>query len=453
MTRDSLPPGPRAPAFWQLVRWIREPIPFLLECRQRYGACFTVRFPNLPPYVLFSEPEAIQEIFLADPDVLQAGKAHGVLRPLLGDYSLLTLDGERHRRHRRLMTPPFHGQRMHAYAAALRDVTHREIERWPVGEPFPIHLRMQSITLEIMLRAVFGLMEGPRLTEVRERVLRLITFIGNPRGLGAGLAWWLQRDLGLLTPWQAMLRARRDVMETLLDEMTRRRASGADGTDILSLLLSARDDDGQPMTDAEVLDELVTMIFAGHETTATALAWCFHRLLGDPAVMGRVMDELHRVAGTGPLEPQRASDLVYLDATIKETLRVNPILAQVGRRVTRPMRIGGRDLPAGVHAVTSIYLTHHNPTVWPDPERFVPERFLGIKPSPYAWLPFGGGTRHCLGMSFALYEMRLILAETLLSVRLRSASRRGTRPVRRGITFAPWGGTPVVVEGRAGGGA
>lgn len=369
---------------------------------------------------------------------------------LLGDYSLLTLDGERHRHHRRLMTPPFHGQRMQAHAAAVQEVTHREIERWPVGAPFPIHLRMQRITLEVMLRAVFGPAEGPRATELRKRVLRLVTFIGHPRGLGAGLALWLQRDLGVLTPWGAMVRAKRDVMETLRYEVTSRRAAGANGADVLSLLLSARDDAGQPMTDVEVLDELVTLIFAGHETTATALAWCFHHLLDDVAVMARVMEELRHVAGTRPLEAHRAGELVYLDATIKEALRLNPILAQVGRRLTRPMCIGGRDLPAGVQATSSIYLTHHNPAVWPDPERFLPERFLGAKPSPYAWLPFGGGTRHCLGMSFALYEMRLILAETLLHLRLRPALGPRTRPVRRGITFAPSRGMPVVVEGRAG---
>ena len=450
VARRALPPGPGAPAVWQLVRWIRDPIPFLLECRDRYGSCFTIRFPQMPPYILFSDPRAIQDIFVADPDVLRAGQTHAAaLRPFLGNNSLLTLDGERHRRHRRLLAPPFHGERMHAYGEVIRDTASRDIRAWPVGRLIAMRAAMQRITLDVMLRCVFGHAREETIAAVRDSVVGLLGFVGNPRALAAGLALWLQRDLGPLTPWRRMLRAKREFEAALLAEMTRRRAAGAGGPDILSLLVAARDEADQPMTDEEILDELKTLLFGGHETTATALAWCTHYLLAEPAIMNRVVEELRHAIDRHGLDSLHAAAMPYLDATIKETLRLMPILPLVGRHVTQPVRVGDLDVPAGVNVMPCISLTHRNPAVWTDPDRFIPDRFLDAKPSPYAFLPFGGGSRRCIGMSFALHEMRIVLAEMLARVRLKPVAGYRATVVRRGLTLAPSGGVPVVVEAHA----
>jgi cytochrome P450 len=445
-----LPPGPPIPRLLQMLYWIRRPIPFMEDCTRTYGDCFTIGFPALPgtplrsrrpTFVFFSHPEAIREIFTGPEETLRAGEANAFLEPLLGAHSLLLLDGTRHLHERRMMQPPFHGERMQAYGEIMRDITARVVADWTIGRPFPIHAEMQRITLDVILRTVFGVDDGPRLVELRDLLTRLLAFAANP------FVMLVQLDLGPLSPWGRLVRLGRRVDEILYAEIARRRATGPEGrADILSLLVAARDERGEPMTDAQLRDEMFTLLVAGHETTATSLAWAFHHVLERPAVHERILDEIARVTGGGPLEPRHVAQLEYLDATVKETLRLNPILPVVGRRLQEPMRIGGRDLPAGVIATPCIYLTHRRPDLWPSPDRFDPERFLRARPSPYEFLPFGGGVRRCLGMAFALYEMRTVLATVLSRTALRAAPGHTVRVVRRSITLAPSSGMPVVLE-------
>ncbi|MGH7962509.1 MAG: cytochrome P450 [Candidatus Binatia bacterium] len=443
----TLPPGPKLPALLQVLRWIRQPIPFMEDCVRRYGDCFTLRFPGYPPVVFFTDPEAVKEIFTGDPEQLRAGQANAVLESLLGPHSLLLLDGARHRRQRRLMMPPFHGERIQLYGAVMREITDRSIESWPLGRPFPIHSQMQGITLDVILRTVFGIDEGADLARLRDRLTHLLSIAAAHPLLQIP---WLQIDLGPLTAWRRLMQVSREVDHILFAEFARRRATGHAGrTDVLTMLLEARDETGQPMSDAELRDEMITLLLAGHETTATSLAWVFHRILQHPDVLEKLRAELRQVIGSGPVTPQHLAKLEYLDATLKETQRLNPIIPLVGRRLQQPQRIGGRDLPAGAVAAPCIYLTHRRPDLWPDPERFAPERFLAKRPSPYEFFPFGGGVRHCLGAAFATYEMKIVIAQVLSRVALHAAPGYTVRIVHRTVTFAPSEGMPVVLDRRA----
>jgi cytochrome P450 len=430
----ALPPGPASPSIVQGLHYALRPAGFFAACSGRFGETFTLRLPVAPStVVMFTNPEAIRQIFGGDEEDLRGGESSAALRPILGAGSILALDGKRHERQRRLMMPPFHGERMLAYGDTMRAVTARTMERWPIGQSFPIHREMRAITLEVILRTVFGA-EGARLDELRtllERYARVAT----------KLIWlWppLQVDLGPLSPWGRLVRLRRDLDAFLFAEFARRRAEGVGGReDVLSLLLAARDENGEPMSDEELRDQMMTLLFAGHDTTATSLAFAFHNVLRHPDVLERLRADVAQ----GRAE--------YVEATAKETLRLNPIVSEVGRVLARPMHIGGWDLPAGVAATPCIYLTHRRPDLWPEPERFDPERFIGRRPSPYEFFPFGGGVRRCLGMAFALYEMKIVLAEVLSRVELRFATGYRMQQVRRSITLAPSRGMPVVVARRA----
>jgi cytochrome P450 len=438
MTTATLPPGPTLPPLVQALQFAFRALPFFETCRRRYGDCFTIRMPFGPPYVLFTTPATVREIFTGDDDELRAGEANVVLRPLLGVNSLLFLDGDRHARERRLMLPPFHGERMLAYADTMRAITDDALDGWPVGRPFPVHPEMQAITLEIILQTVFGL-EADTLAILRDLLRRWIASALNP-----ALLWpRLQVDFGRVSPWGRLVRLKREIDALLLAEIARRRETGAaERGDVLSLLLAARDEDGRPMRDEELLDEMITLLVAGHETTATALAWTVHHLLANPDVLAACRAEARAFSGG-------FAQLPLLDAVVKETLRLNPVITEVGRRLTRPMRIGGRDIPAGVAVGPCIYLVHRRPDVWSDPERFDPARFVGTRPSPYEFLPFGGGSRRCLGMAFALYEMKVVLATVLARAELAPTRGYRMKVVRRSITMAPSRGMPVVVTARA----
>jgi cytochrome P450 len=437
----KLPPGPRLPALFQAISLWRRPLELIADSAKRFGDCFTLRLPGMPPQVLFSHPDAVREIFTAEPEELRAGEANVVLAPILGRNSLLVLDGGRHLRERRLMQPPFHGERMRFYGDLMAEVADRVIEGWPRGRAFPVHAEMQAITLDVILRAVFGLDQEEKLPRLRRLLTRLVSSATNP----ALIVSWARVDLGPASPWGRFRRLRGEVDAFLLAEVAERRRAGTGGRrDILSMLVDARDEGGEPMGDAELCDQMITLLLAGHETTATALAWTLHRVLSNPAVLDRVRPP---VGGDGAAAATEAPGrLEYLDATIKETLRLNPILDAVGRKLARPTRIGGWDLPAGVVAAPSIFLVHRRPDVWPDPERFSPERFLAARPGPYEFLPFGGGVRRCLGMAFALYEMRIVLDRVLARAKLRLAPGYRARTVLRSITLAPSQGMPVILD-------
>jgi cytochrome P450 len=439
---DALPPGPDAPPLLQALRWVQWPLPLLDECARCYGDTFTLRLPQSPPIVLFSQPDAIKTIFTGDEESLRAGEANFRLEPILGRHSLLILDGREHLRERRLLQPPFHGDRMLAYGAVMQDIAAAAVARWPEGRPFPLHPEMQGVTLDVILRTVFGLDEGATKRELRAALIDLLSLGSNGQTLLAA-----QQSNGTRAGVVGRFYAARDRVDRLLHaEIAARRRIDASGRgDILSLLVQARYDDGEPLEDRALRDELMTMLLAGHETTATALAWAVSHVLADRDVQAAVLDELGR-AGSRPIDPQRAVKLEYLDAVCRETLRLTPIVPLVGRRLTRPMQIGGIDLPAGVVASPCIYLAHRRAERWPEPERFRPERFLESKPTPYEFLPFGGGVRRCLGMAFALVEMKIVLAEIFGRTELRSAPGYQVRVVRRSVTLAPSEGMPVVME-------
>ncbi len=447
--RHLLPPGPSTPPLLLTLRFARQPRALLDDCAARWRECFTLRLMWGRTTVLFSNPGAVREIYQADGDGLHAGAVmRDILGPLLGEHSLLMLDGPTHLRERRLMTPPLHGERMQAYGELMRDITERVLDRWPIGRPFPIHHEMQAITLDVIMRAVFGVDEGPRLDALRERIVEFLALADSPSAAFL-LIPYARLELGGLTPWGRFVRRRAAVDELLFAEIAQRRAAGTAGrTDILSLLLDARDDAGRGLNDRELRDEMFTLLMAGHETTATSLAWVFHALLQRPDVLERVHAELDAVVGDGPLAPEHVSRLLYLDAVVKETARLTPVAPFTSRLLTRPARIGGHDLPAGVAVAPCIYLTHRRPDVWPDPLRFDPDRFVEGRPAPYTFFPFGGGVRRCIGAAFASYEMKVVLATVLRRLALRIAPGYRLRVVRRAVTDAPSEGMPVVVTAR-----
>jgi cytochrome P450 len=441
-----------------IVRWYRSPIGMLETLSAKHGNTFALQIPRQDePMVIFAEPAAVKEIWNGDPEVLRAGEANIILRSALGRHSLLLLDGAEHLRERRLMLPPFHGDRMKAYATTMREVTQREIDQWPIGKAFAVHGSMQAITLDVIMRTIFGVSEGKELDELRDALVRYTT-LGTSK-LGTAILLLTPPDyaekiqdlaahgLGRLLPWAKIVRAQRDTDRLVRHVIAeRRRENTAGRTDVLSMLLEARDEQGNPMTDDELRDEMLTLLLAGHETTATTLAWVLHHLLANPSWLARVQAEAREV-GAENIDKQ-LDKLVLIDATIKETLRMTPIVPMVARRLAKPVTIAGRDLPAGAVAAASIYLVHHRGDLWPEPNKFDPGRFVGKKADPTHYFPFGGGTRRCLGMAFASYEMKIVLATILANVDLTRASGPPSRLVRRGITLAPSDGMRLVVQRR-----
>jgi cytochrome P450 len=442
---SELPPGPRTPALVQSLRYAFNPYKAIRRSMEQWPAPVTVKAFGQGTMVVFTEPEAIKEIFTDDGETLRSGEATA---PILGWKSILLLDGARHLRERRLMGPPFHGERMHVYGELMREIADRTIDRWPVGRPFPIHKEMQAITLDVMLRAVFGVDEGAVFARLRDRLARFLALADRPSAAFLSFAPF-QFELGGLSPWGRFGRGRAALHEVLREEIARRRAEGtASRTDILSLLVDARDEDGAPMRDEELLDEMFTLLMAGHETTATSLAWLFHNVLPRPDVLEKLRAELARVTGGEPVRAEHVPQLEYLEAVMKESARVTPVATNVIRRVHGPARIGGVDLPAGISVSAGIYATHHRADLWPDPDRFDPERFVGARPTPNTYFPFGGGVRRCLGAAFATYELKIVLAEVLSRAELRIADRYRMRPVLRAVTIAPSRGMPVVMDRR-----
>lgn len=441
----GLPPGPSAPPALQLYQFVTRPIPYLTRARAEHGDCITLRLFGLPPVVQFCRPEHVREVFTGSGDDFHAGKANAVLEPILGPHSVLLLDGPRHMEQRRLLLPPFRGERMAAYAEVMAEVTERAMASWPVGRPLSMHAQTQAITLEIILRTVFGVSEGEETASLRDLLTALTREVGSPFALVTPL----HVDLGRFSQWGRVRRLLAEVHAQLGRRIRARRAEGrADRDDILSMLLEATHEDGSPMRDEEIRDELMTLLLAGHETTATGLAWAFHRLSLHRDVHARVSEELDAVLGADA-DPTRVRELPLLDAVARETLRIHPVISGVGRVLQAPARVGGYELPRGVMAAVSVYNTHFHERTWPDPHRFSPERFLERKPTPYEWVPFGGGIRRCIGMAFALYEMDVVLATVLSRFTVEPAPGVTIRTVRRALTLAPSDGMPIVVRRRS----
>ena len=425
----GLPPGPALPRWLQTIGFLVGGARFLEACRRRYGDVVTMGTLFDERFVMVFDPGAVKEVFQGSGDQLLAGEANALLGPILGERSVLLLDGAEHLRHRRLLLPPFHGQRMLAHTDTMRDCADSEIDRWPVGEPFTLLESMQSLTLRIILRAVFGYAPGAAEDELAARLRAMVEPLSQTRGvimLAAAQRGGRRRKAAL--EFEARKRA---VDEIVYAEIARRRDDPdlAERDDVFSGLLLARDEDGAGLSDREIRDELLTLLLAGHETTATGLAWTFDLLLHDARVLDRA----------------RAREDVYLDATVKEALRIAPVIPGVGRVVRqRPFSLRGYAIPVGVEINPSIRTIHRRADLYPEPRAFRPERFLdGDAPDTYTWVPFGGGTRRCLGASFALTEMRIILSRVLERTELQAVDPDRAKAQFRVITLAPKGGVRV----------
>lgn len=428
MPRHSLPAGPRLPKSVQSVAFWTRPLAFLEQCRARYGTRFTLRLLNGPPFVILSNPDEIKQVFTAPADVLHPGEGARVLAPVVGLNSVILLDEDAHMEQRKLMLPAFHGDRVARLGDLVAAVAEREVDGWPEDSAAQLHPLLQRLTLEVVLRAVFGLDPGPRLEALRERLSAMLAFgdrfisLIPPQPGGRA-----EKVLERVGPFAAFVRLQREADGLLFELIDERRAEAGERDDVLAMLLEARHGDGSPMSDQELRDELMTLLVAGHETTASALAWAFERLSRHPAALAALEAEI-----------RAGDDDAYLTATIYETLRRRPVLPNVApRMVMRPVEIGGRTYPAGVGLVPNAYLVHHDPDTYPEPYAFRPERFLGQSPGTYTWIPFGGGRRRCLGASFAMLEMKQVLRAVLGARKLRTVAEGSERAQRRNITIKP----------------
>jgi cytochrome P450 len=389
---------------------------------------------------MFSDPDAVKEIFADDGNGMHAGELAKSLSAFLGESSLLMLDGAEHIRHRKLLLPPFRGERMQSYAGSMLAESNAAVDTWRDGEAFAFHEHAQRITIRVILETVFGFRAGPKRDVFEKQLTRALEISAwAPLLIPA-----MQVDLGPWSPWGRWLRESGKAHRLLFAEIDERRREGdTSRNDVMSLLLSARDENGAPMTDQELRDELITLLVAGHETTATALGWALRWILTHPDVQRRLVAE---IGAALPLTPERILKLEYLDAVIRESMRLNPVLPVVGRLLKRPMKIGGWDLPAGVAVIGSMYLAQRRAETYADPEVFDPDRFLKRKFSPNEMFPFGGGVRKCIGMAFALYEMKVVLATVLSRAKLSLAGPRPVVPVRRGVTLAPSEGLRIIAH-------
>jgi cytochrome P450 family 135 len=430
MNVASLPPGPSETVLRQSLAWGFRPRPFLDRCRREFGDMFTVRLGQVGPVVMLADPDMIKQVFTGDPAVFHAGEANVILRPSLGRHSVLLLDDAQHMRQRKLLLPPFHGERMTRYGELMREIAERDIAGWPRGTPFRLHAHTQDVTMTIIVRAVFGVTEPERAQRMCAALKEFIEWGASPRQI----AYLSLMSVDQIERSYFFKRARAKVDAAVYDEIRRARERDdlEEREDILSLLLQARHEDGSPMSDEELRDELMTLLLAGHETTATSLAWAVERLVRHPESWERLVAEAH----TGGTE--------YAEAVCKETLRMRPVLPMVVRLLKQDAEIGGWTLPEGVLVAPNIYLVQHREDVYPQPRRFRPERFLEGQGGTYSWIPFGGGIRRCIGASFALFEMRIVLQAIARSVQLRAVEPQSEPVGRRSITLTPRFGAQVV---------
>jgi cytochrome P450 len=420
------------PRALQTAIWSRQAQWFLQQSRARFGPMFTLRIAYEGTWTMVCDPELVKQVFTGDPKVFHAGEGNQILRPILGDNSVLVLDEKEHIGQRKLLLPPFHGERMQGYGEKMAEIAAREIASWPTGTPYKLRPRMQAITLEIIIETVFGVHEAERMGELREALRDFLDLTTNPRVLLPVLAIGPDRVNRIPAFRRRVERVDRLIGREIAERRAAEDLAGRD--DILSVLVGARHDDGTPMSDAEIRDELLTLLVAGHETTATALSWAMERLVRHPEKLERLRDEVE------------AGEDAYLTATIQETLRLRPVIVIVIRKLTEPVELGGYELPAGASVTPCIHLIHRDPEIYPEPDRFLPERFLDDPPGTYTWIPFGGGVRRCLGAAFAQFEMSVVLRELVRRHEIRPARPGPERPFRRAITETPRHDAEVVLS-------
>jgi cytochrome P450 len=418
----ALPPGPRLPSALQAVGWAERPLPFMERCQRRYGDTFTLRIRHVGTWVFLCHPDDVKQVFTADPDVLGVGEANNLLGPILGSRSVMLLEEPEHMSHRKRMLPSFHGRNMERYGEMTAAVTRREVEGWPLGEPFELWPRMQEITLAVIMHAVFGAIDSEHLRRIHRLLRELTEWLNVSRRLTL-LAAVGPRSMVRNPQFRALMGA---AEQAVLEEVRRRRAAGdsRERGDIVAMLEQAHDEEGAPLSDQELRDELITLLVDG--PTSTSLAWAFERLLRHPDKLARLRAEV-----------RAGAEEDYMEAVVKETLRLCPPVPTVVRRLLVPMRLGGHPIPAGTTVAPCVYLLHRREEVYPQPYSFVPERFLGRAAGTYTWIPFGGGVRRCLAASFALLEMKQVLQTVLDTVELHPVERRSERVVRSSIAYAP----------------
>jgi cytochrome P450 family 138 len=428
---EGLPPGPRLPVALQALAMVTRQRPFLERARRRYGAMFTVKVLGLGDTVVISDPALIKQAFRAAPSVLHAGTG-SPLRAMLGSNSLLGIDEEQHMQQRKLLLPPFKGQRLKRYESLIAEIAAREIDSWPERVEFETTRSMQRITLRAILQAVFGA-EGARLHTLEELVPAWTALATR-----LVLAPWLQRNLGSRSPWARFL-ALRTRIDTILDELIAAAKADPeleDRPDMLALMVQARHEDGSPMSNPEIRDQLLTMLVAGHETTANSLSWTVERLRRHPEILRRLVEEA--AAGGKALR----------EATIREVQRTRPVILFAGRVARKPYELGGFRLPVGTRLLLAACLTHYDPDLFPHPERFDPDRFLDKLPDTYEWIPFGGGIRRCIGATFAHMEMDVVLRVLLERTELLSTDAPDETWAIRGIVLAAGQGGRAAVRRR-----
>jgi len=443
----SLPPGPRRPAQAQAMAWLLRPVPFMEQARRRYGKVFLARLGPEHNVVFLSDPALAEAVLTGDSDLLRTGDINGIFRRIIGPNSILLQDGEEHMRRRRLLLPAFHGASLRRFESAMERAAEDEIATWPVGRPFSALPRIHRISTEVVMRAIFGDRDEDAPEAVREVLPRFLELCRTP----AVFIPWLRRELRGRSPWGRLLSSIRELDEVLLEQIRRRRMIEELDTrperfrqrrtsddldsrpDLLSQLVLARDEEGEGLSDGEIRDELVTLLVAGHETTSGAIAFAIEQIVQHP----RVLDRLE-AAISGREEP-------YLDAVVKESLRRRPVLPIVGRKLTARARLGDYVLPEGTVLMPCVYLMHHEPDIYPNPDEFDPERFLSGSVGTYSWIPFGGGIRRCAGAAFATLEMKVVLRTVFGRLSVRAAAGPES-PVRRSVSLAPRRGAEIIVE-------
>ncbi|BAZ42819.1 cytochrome P450 [Calothrix sp. NIES-4101] len=445
-TMVSLPEGSRKASLQRLLKLIFQPIQYMEDNAKNYGDTFTLFNKSGNHLVYFCSPQALQQIYTADPSYFDAGRSNRGLGFLVGANSLIVLDGDRHSQQRQLLTPPFHGDRMRTYGDTIREITQQVMEEWEVGKPFNIRSSMQEVSLRVILRVVFGLDAGENLENLRNLLSSLLDFISYPLMSTSLFFRFLQKDLGAWSPWGWVINQIQQIDELIYALIAERKTEDYQNRqDILSLMMTARYDDGQGMSDVELRDELITLLLAGHETTASALTWAFYWIDYLPEVRENLLTELNSVDKN--LQLSNIAKLPYLTAVCQETLRIYPIImTSFPRVVKKPIEIVGYNLPVGTVIIPGIYIAHHREEVYPEADKFKPERFLERQFSAYEYLPFGGGNRRCIGLAFAMYEMKIVLATVLSKYQVSLVNKRPLKPVRRGLTVATPGSMKMVAK-------
>ncbi|MDF5706102.1 MAG: cytochrome P450 [Nostoc sp. S4] len=446
----QLPNIVKTPSLLQKLQWVSDPIGYMENAAQQYPDIFTARIIGFGDTVVFvNHPQAIQEILTNDRKKFTAvGELNGILQPLLGSYSVLMLEGDRHKRQRKLVAPSFHGERMQAYGRLICNASEKIFSQLPLNKPFFARDLTKEISLQTILQTIFGFHEGEKIEKLRQLLPSFLQLFESPLSSSLFLFSFLQQDLGAWSPWGKFLRVREKIDRFLYTEIAEyKQQRDPERIDILSLLISCRDEAGQAMTDRELRDQLITLILAGYDTTATAMAWGLYWIHKKPLVREKLLQELDSL-GDSP-DPISISRLPYLTAICNETLRIYPVtMFSFPRVVQEPLELLGHLLEAGTIMLPSIYLTHHREDLYPQPKQFKPERFIERQFSPYEFLPFGGGVRRCMGEALALFEIKLALATVVSHYHLALVDRRLEQPQRRGFNLAPGSGVKMVITGR-----